>query len=478
MTRRQSLEDVFKPRGIAVVGVSDKNPESYAAEAVRCLREAGFPKIFPINPHYTEFSGLPCYSSLRAVPEMVDHVICCLPSDQALSVITDAAAKGVRSVHFFTAGFSESGDDALAELEKELVRRAGEAGIRVIGPNCMGIYVPGHRWIAWPDMSPEAGHIGLMTQSGGHSQDIPVYGAPRGLRFSTSISYGNALDVDAVELLDYFRRDPQTEIIALYLEGVRDGESFRRALAAAAAVKPVVVYKGGVTASGSRATLGHTASLINSDRVFDAICRQHNVMRAADMEELIDLLVALCYLKPYPTGRGVAIVGRGGGPSVLASDEMELAGLEIPQVTSLIRAELGRWLPLAGSILVNPVDSAPLFQGDTIRAVMGILAALPEVHLLMYHLGFHSASRWGHGQFETPAFWEPAIAAMQAVREASGKPVALFLRPAADRLGAEEFRTVLDACVRAGFPVFQSMRQGARAIASIIRWWQRANQAG
>ena len=476
MTVRPSLEEVFKPRGIAVVGVSDKNPESYAWEAVRCLLEAGFPKVYPINPHYAEFCELACYPSLQAVPETVDHVICCLPADQALSVIADAAAKGVRSVHFFTAGFSESGDAERAELEKELIRRAAAAGIRVIGPNCMGIYVPGHKWIAWPDMSPEAGRIGLMTQSGGHGQDIPVYGAPRGLRFSTSISYGNALDVDAVELLDYFRRDPQTEIIALYLEGVRDGESFRQALAAAAAVKPVVVYKGGVTASGSRATLGHTASLVNSDRVFEALCRQHNVMRAADMEDLIDLLVALCYLKPYPTGRGVAIVGRGGGPSVLASDEMELAGLIVPPVNPDTRQELGRWLPLAGSILFNPVDSAPLFQGDTIRAVMGILAVLPEVHLLMYHLGFHSASRWGHGRFSDPGFLEAAIAAMQAVRTESGKPVAVFLRPAADQLGAPEFRTVLDACVRAGFPVFHTMRHGARAIAGVIRWRERANR--
>jgi len=476
VTRRPPLEEVFKPRGIAVIGVTHKNPESYGAEAVRSLKEAAFPGIYPINPHYTEFDGLPCYANLQAVPEPVDHVICCLPAGQALSVVADAAAKGVRSIHFFTAGFSESGDADRAALEKELIRRAVSAGIRVIGPNCMGVYVPGHRWIAWQDMSPEAGRIGLMTQSGGHGQDIPVYGAPRGLRFSTSISYGNALDVDAVELLDYFRRDPETEIIALYLEGVKDGESFRHALAAAAAVKPVVIYKGGVTESGTRATLGHTASLVNSERVFAALCRQYNVMRAADMDELIDLLVALCYFTPYPTGDGVAIVGRGGGPSVLTSDEMELAGLRVPPVTPEARQELGRWLPLDGSIMLNPVDSAPLFQGDTIRGVMGILARLPRVDLLVYHLGFHSASRWGHGQFDDPARLKPMVAAMQAVRDESGKPIALFIRPAPDQAGSGEFQTVRDAFVRAGFPVFHNMRQGARAIAGVIRWRQRLDQ--
>jgi len=472
MQKLPSLEQIFAPRGVAVVGVSEKNADSYARQAVRCLKEAGFPAIFPINPNYKDFEGLPCYSSLKAVPQAIDHVICCLPTGQALGVLNDCATKQVRSIHFFTAGFSESGDAARAALESEMLRKARQSGFRIIGPNCMGLYVPSSRLIAWPEMSLEAGSIGLMSQSGGHGQDIPVYGAPRGLRFSKVVSFGNGLDINESELLDYFRQDADTEIIALYLEGVKDGRRFKRALAAAAACKPVVIYKGGNTAAGNRATLSHTASLVNSAKVFAALCRQLNVILVSDMDELIDVLVALRFLTPLPDGGGVALVGRGGAPSVLASDEMERAGLGLPPLSSEIQAELRQWLPLDGTILVNPVDSAPLLQGSTIAAVMRILAALPDVHLLVYHLGFHSASRWGHGRFGTSDQLESTIAAMAGVRRQSGKPVAILLRPAADKFGTPEFLMAREAFARAGFPVFHDIRRAATAIARVLSWRQ------
>jgi acyl-CoA synthetase (NDP forming) len=172
-------------------------------------------------------------------------VVVNIPAESALALLDDCAAKGVRSVHFFTAGFGESGRAERAELERRLLEKARAEGFRIIGPNCVGLYVPGSRVANTIGAPLEPGPIGFLSQSGGHAQNLPLDGAPRGLRFSKAVSYGNALDVDECELLEYFGEDGETEIIAGYIEGVRDGRRFLRALRDVGARKPVVLYKAG-----------------------------------------------------------------------------------------------------------------------------------------------------------------------------------------------------------------------------------------
>lgn len=304
---KPSLEEVLSPRSVAIIGASPKR--SFASGVVSSLKQAGFPAIYPVNPKYTEVLGLRCYPNLLAIPDVVDHVVVSVPADLALAVLDDCAAKGVRSVHFFTAGFSESGNKERAELEKVMLSKARAGGFRIIGPNSVGPFAIKNRLVTNTGIPLEPGPIGFASQSGGHAQDIPYHGAPRGLRFSKIVSYGNALDVNESELLDYFARDPETEIIAAYIEGVKDGRRFLEALRGAARRKPVVVYKGGTTEAGKRATQGHTASLVNSAAVFDTVCRQANAIRVEDANELIDVLVTLRFVHPYPAGSGVAVLG-------------------------------------------------------------------------------------------------------------------------------------------------------------------------
>jgi acyl-CoA synthetase (NDP forming) len=292
------------------------------------------------------------------------------------------------------------------------------------------------------------------------------------LRFSKVVSYGNALDVGESELLEYFSQDPETEIIATYIEGVKDGRRFLRTLKEAAARKPVVIYKGGTTEAGRRTAHGHTASLTSSVAVFDALCRQMKTIQVDDIEEMIDVLVALRFATPLPQGTGVAVAGAGGGPSVLASDEMEKAGLHLPHLSLEVQAELRQSLPLAGSIFGNPVDTPNLATPEAITTTMRVLSQVVDIDMLVYHLGFHPISRWARGRFSSPAFLEPVIGALTETRRVSGKPVLLALCPAPDMSAMEDFLATQKAFVEAGFPVFHSLRQAAKAMARVVAWNQ------
>jgi acyl-CoA synthetase (NDP forming) len=469
MKKPPSLDEVFSPRGVAVVGASSTGA-GFATGVMVALKEAGFPAIYPVNPKYSEVMGLPCYPSVRDIPGVVDHVVVSIPAESALALLDDCAAKGVRSVHFFTAGFSESGEAKQAELEQTMLARAKAGGFRIIGPNCVGLFVPGSRLVNTAVGSLKPGPVAFISQSGGHANNFPGYGSPRGLRFSKIVSYGNGLDVDESELLDYLSQDPETEIIAAYIEGVKDGRRFRKALEGAASRKPVVVYKGGTTEAGQRAAHGHTASLTSSVAVFKALCRQMGTIQADDVDELIDVLVALRFVKPIPPDTGVAVIGGGGGPSVQASDEMEKAGLRMPALPSEVRDKLKQVLRVVGSILANPIDAGNLTDPKTIKATMRIVSRVPDINMLVYHLGFHPIGNWGGGRFSSPSFLQPAIDGMKQVQDESGKPVIMVMRPGLNLEDMKEFLGAQEAFVNAGFPVFYSLGQAARAMSRVIAW--------
>ncbi|MFC1955137.1 acetate--CoA ligase family protein [Chloroflexota bacterium] len=468
--KKPFLEEIFSPCGVAVVGVSLGEGYSFARECVIALKKACFPAIYPVNPKYKEVLGLPCYPSLQSIPNTVDHVVVCIPATSALKLLDDCTTKGVKSVHFFTAGFRESGDPEQVEAEQEMLKKAQEGGFRIIGPNCVGILVPKSRLTTTPTMPLEPGSIAFISQSGGHTEDIGTFGKPLGLRFSKMVSYGNALDVDESELLEYFSQDPETDIIAAYIEGVKDGRRFFNALKGATARKPVIMFKGGRTEAGLRAALSHTASLTSSVAVFDAMCRQLNVIQVGNFEELIDMLVMLSFASPLPKGSGVAIVGAGGGPAVLASDEMEMAGLQLPTLSPEVQEELKQFLPVRGGGFSNPVDATNLVSPDAIYSTLNALGKADNVHTLIYHLGFHPLSRWGEGRLSEPAYLNAAVEALKQARTNTDKTIVLAMRPAAELNGMEEFLTVQEAFIKAGFPVFHSLHQAARAIYKVVAW--------
>lgn len=471
------LDEVFAPRGVAVVGASARNL-GFAELVIDACKRAEFPAIYPVNPKYEEVLDLPCYPSVVAIPGPVDHVVVNIPAEASLKLLDDCAAKGVKSVHFFTAGFSESGVRENADLEQEMLEKAKAGGFRIIGPNCVGLYLPKSRLHNDPQAPLDSGPVAFISQSGGHSHGLPYVGKGRGLRFSKVVSFGNGLDVDACELMAYFAEDDETDIIAAYLEGVPDGDRFQKILSDASGRKPVVIYKAGRTEAGKRAAHGHTASMSSSMTIFDAVCRQSNAISADNVDELADVLVALRFANPIPRGTGVALIGAGGGPSVLAGDEMEKEGLCLPHFTPDVQDALKQVLPVAGSIFNNPLDTPNMTTPEAIPLALDILSRVPTIDMLVYHIGFHPIGRWGLGRFTREALLDPMIGAIKEVVQSSGKPVLLALRPPPDMDGMNEFLTAQETFASAGIPVFYSLKNLARAMARVIAWNQVRNKPG
>lgn len=354
---KHPLEFMFHPRSIAVVGISADLPKVWIKRLyLDSLLNNKYPgKIYLVNPRGGEMENLTIYPSLRDVPGPVDHAVISVPAIHTLKIMEDCRQVGVKVAHVFSSGYAETGEPDRVQLQNRLVEIAREGNIRIIGPNCLGIYYPRGRIGLSPDLPMDPGTIGFLCQSGGNVTCTVRHAAARGLHFSKIVSYGNAADINECDLLDYFAADPETKMIAAYIEGVQDGRRLAKVLNQTAAVKPVVIFKGGFTEGGLRAAASHTGSLAGSDAVWDSVIRQSGAIRVFSVEEMVDMLVALARVRP-PAGLNVCLVGHGGGASVMATDEMSRAGFRLAPLPDEIRSGLKDFIDLANSMLRNPID--------------------------------------------------------------------------------------------------------------------------
>ncbi|HEY8171962.1 MAG TPA: CoA-binding protein, partial [Dehalococcoidia bacterium] len=358
-------KSVFAPKSVAVAGASS-NADSPGHDYVRALVEFGFSgPIYPINPRAPEIMGLKAYASLADVPGDIDLVISCIPAISVLELIEQSRMKNVTALHLFTGRFSETGTEEGAALEREVQRAASAAKIRIIGPNCMGMYDSSSKLSFRPDLPRDAGDVAFISQSGNNSVELMLHGAARGLRFSKVVSYGNALDVTEADLLDLLAEDPATRVVGGYIEGTSDGRRLFEALKKCARVKPVVILKGGRTSSGSRTAASHTAALAGRRQVWSAMLHQAGAVEVATFDELIDMLVAFAFLRPGSgttvgpaAGPTVGVVGGGGGRAVQSADVCEEAGLRVPKLPDSIRAMLREKAPQLADWVDNPVDQS------------------------------------------------------------------------------------------------------------------------
>ncbi|UCH87070.1 MAG: CoA-binding protein [Dehalococcoidia bacterium] len=469
-----AIDYIFHPRSVAIVGPSPQlGLAGMGAAFVLALQDIGFEGgLYPVNPRHENVLGLKCYPSLLDIPGPVDHVIFSVPVRAVLDVVEDCVTKGVKSMHFFTAGFSETGEKEGAELERQMVQRAREAGIRVIGPNCIGLYCPAAKVSFGPGSPKTSGPVAFLSQSGGNAADLLTTASPRGIRFSKIISYGNAADLNECDFLEYLTEDPDTKIIAAYIEGVKDGRRFFRAMRKASARKPVIVLKGGRTESGSRAVFSHTASLAGSQAVFNALVRQVGAVAVDSMEEMVDMLIAFRFIESPPAGRGVGIVGGGGGFSVFAADEVDEAGLTAPALSQRAQEELRRFTPVAGSSVRNPVDTLAVMEPAKLVDTLRIVAAEETVHVILGHTGFG----WGPGRvatamgFDLTKLMEAVVDAMERAREIAKKPIALVVATPPILEPTEHSLRFQELCWRRGFAAFPSIPRAANAIAKMVAW--------
>ena len=420
-----------------------------------------------MNPHASEIMGLRTYASITAIPEPIDYVICGVPAPVVSTIVRDCAVARARVLAIFTAGFSETGEEPGITMEKEIVEIARKGGVRIIGPNCLGVHSPASGLSLEVDIPGNSGHVSFLSQSGGYARQFIVAAAEREIFPSKLVSYGNAADLNEADFLGYFTEDSDTAIIAAYVEGVREPRRFLGALQEASAAKPVIILKGGNTEAGRQATMSHTASVSGSKYVWEGLCRQTGVVQAHDLEEVADTIQAFGSFK-RPRGRRVGIVGIGGGVSVLAADDCENAGLVVPSFPAELREELGRFTSIAGTSLRNPVDtSAEVYWDEAALArTIDLVARWDGIDILFIILNAVATIRRGvdtlRGQGE---------AVMAAARRTEKPTVITIITGGIE--GAEQMaRVVGRQCVKAGFPVYPSCSRAARAANHVISYYE------
>jgi acyl-CoA synthetase (NDP forming) len=464
-----ALDYMFHPRSVAVVGASTHDgPGSF----IGAIKEMGFKgDLYPVNPKAEEIAGLKCYPRLTDIPGHVDHVISSVPLRFVEQLVEDCGVKQVKVIHFFTAGFSETGDADAAALEARVLARTKEMGIRVIGPNCMGLYAPASGLSFMPSLPTEPGPVAMLSQSGANAGEFCRTAAPRGLRYSKVVSYGNGTDVRESELLEYVAEDPETEVVACYVEGIRDGAHFMRALRKAAAAKPVVILKGGRTEAGTRAVNSHTGSLAGSLQIFDAAVRQAGAMRVDRMEELVDSAVAFRYVRDL-VGPRAGIVGGGGGYSVLASDEVGASGLEMPVLPPEIQQKLHDFTPTAGTSVRNPVDTSVGWGPDGLKPMLDTIRIVSEAPNIDYIL-YHTSWAWGPTRAEGPQINELATESATKLGELSretGKPIICVTRIPTSDVGMAGTLTFQSEAAARGLATFNSVQSATLAIQRLLAW--------
>jgi len=464
-THQHDLEFLFHPNSIALVGITTATTWHWTLTFLEGLIEIEFDRpLYLVNPKGGEIKGHKVYTSLKDVPGNIDYVIGLVNAQIAPKLVEECAEKGVRAIHFCTAGFSETGEEQRIKLESELVEVARRKGIRIIGPNCMGIYCPQSRLSFSPAFPKESGPVGVISQSGGNSIYLVRQAALRGVRFSKVISYGNACDINETDLLEYLANDVDTKIIALYIEGIKDGKRFRRALEEATKEKTVILLKGGATEGGARAAAGHTAALAGSRTTWDALCKQLGIISVSSIEEMIDVLVTFLFL-PLPRGRNVLLFGAGGGASVLIADEFESRGLRVPPLPPEIITQIREFTPIAGNILRNPVDySQAIMNLEGVIKTFGILSRWEGADFLVSFVRT--------GQFTASLISENHLDLLMSrfsIKQGHfPKPVAMVLEPSILPKEAEAILVAIHGCISSGLPVYYSFAAAANAINLVL----------
>jgi len=405
-----SLQHFFAPEAVAVVGASTK-PGKVGHDILHNLISAGFKgAIYPIHLSAPEVLGRRAYASVKDVAGPVDLAVIAVPAPAVAGVLEECGEKGVDSAIIISAGFKESGPEGVVR-ERQLAEVAKRRGIRIVGPNCLGVISTGVGLDAsFAPVFPNRGNIAVMSQSGALATAIIDWSVQNNIGFSKFVSIGNSMDVGIIDLLRAWEDDPETKVIVAYIEGLPDGPEFIRVAREVSAKKPIIVVKAGSTQAGARAVSSHTGSLAGSERAYEAAFLQSGVIRAHSVEQLFDCAVAFAY-QGLPRSRRVAILTNAGGPGIMATDELERMGLELAPIDPVTVDRLRTKLPLASNFY-NPVDCLGDADAERYNFSAEAVLADPNVEAVIALLTPQASTQ----PFETAQ-------GLAQAQEQSGKPV-------------------------------------------------------
>ena len=464
------LDRMFNPRTVAVVG--DKGPNYPWLTNNLPFRERGG-RLYSVQIDEAQIPGIealgvPNHPSVASIPDEIDYALVAVPRQVAPLVLADLIEAKAGGAAFFTSGFAETGEEPGIGLQERLTAMARESGFNVVGPNCMGLSLPKAGVRFHPDVPVGGdGRTAFISQSGTHAIMFSLVMAAQGLHLSRCVSMGNAIALDVADYLDYLTHDPETDAIAMYVEGVRDGPRFARALREATARKPVVVWKGGRTEAGARAAMSHTASLAAPHAVWRGVMRQCGAIAADGLDAAVDAVKVLLDAKPS-AGRRLALMAMTGGQSVSITDAFAREGFEVGPLADRSYEELAGFFNIVGGSFRNPLDMAGTVRDkpETLERILAILEADETVDaMVMEQSAMFGARQWR----ERPERLEALLETLAGHAERSAKPFLMVMHPAHEEAYVAELRPRFAERRIPVFPDFGRAAAAARALPRAIR---------
>ena len=451
-----SFKPLLNPATLAVIGASTDITKIGGSFIKSFLNSRFIGKLYPIHLKANEIMGLKTYQSILDVPDEIDLALLTIPAAATEEAMKQCAQKGVKFVVIHGTGFSEIG--ALGKkLENRVLQIAREGGVRVVGPNCMGLFCPQVKLntiVARYELPFEPGPVGFCGQSGWVCENTVLWGIQRGLRFSGVISSGNQADLNILDYLDCFGEDHGTRVIGIYQEGIEDGNSLLKKAKSISKYKPIVMWKSGKSRAGARAVSSHTASLAGSSQVTDAALKQAGILRAQSLEELHDLLIAFC--TPYlPKGKRIGILVESGGGGVAAADACEPLNLDVPLIPEEIQKKFknftaGKIPPTSG--LTNPVDVAWAPTKNTREFWLGCIEILISAVDVLLVFTYHELTDEGF------------ITGILELMDQSAKPIVIVPGHSTTQTQG------MAKCVQNGIPVYPTPQRAVKAILAMTEY--------
>jgi len=468
--RMAKLARAFDARAVAVIGDKRVGGYMWLRAMARCTRKVYSVQIDPNEIPGIEAMGVANFKSLADIPETIDYAVSAVPRPVAPRILRDCIAAGVGSIGFFTSGFSETGEEIGIKLERELKEAALQSDIALVGPNCMGLYNPAIGMCNFPDLNVGAqGDVCFISQSGTHTINFCSQAPGRGIRINKAASIGNVLIIEAADYLDLMADDPATRAIGMYLEGVRDGRRLVESLRRAASRYPVVVWKGGATEAGARATFSHTGSLATRAAVWDAVMKRSGAVGVASLDAMLDAIELLARGRRV-TGRRMGLVAMTGGQSVVITDTFASAGLEIPALSDSSYAELQSFFNIIGGSFRNPLDAGGTIgmghnQGNLDR-ILDILDRDPVIDSIALEIGTGlRAARWASHEDEITDLLDK----LAEFGRRSQKPFAVILHSAHVEVIVARAKELARA---RGLVTFDSFERAAGAFRVAAQYWE------
>ncbi|ALM75310.1 acetate--CoA ligase family protein [Thermococcus barophilus] len=456
----EELKPFFEPKAVAIIGATNKKGKvgNVIFENFKRNKEQGIFKgnIYPVNPKLDEIEGYKVYKSVKELPEDTDLAVISIPAPFVPATMKDIAEKGIKAVIIITGGFGELGEEG-KRLEREIYEIAKANGIRVIGPNCVGVYVPdtGVDTVFLPEEKmdrPKSGPIAFVSQSGAFAAAMLDWAALAGIGIGKMVSYGNKIDVDDADLMDYFIYDDQIKVVTFYIEGVKDGRKFIEAAKRITKVKPVIALKSGRTEYGAKAASSHTGSLAGADVIYDAVFKQTGIIRAEDFEHMFDIAKAFAKCK-LPKGDRIGIITDGGGAGVMASDAVAKFGLKMAQLSEETLKFLKENFP-PHAVAGNPTDVVGDTDAQRYKIAIEGFANDPNVDAILVIV-----------LFQVPLLNEmEIIEILSEYAKNSEKPIV------AVAMGGKKTEYYAKLLEEKGVPVYPTPERGVRALAGLVQY--------